>query len=143
MARIGELAEANAGRYLQRLEASNPGAHFLSRHGAATSLDDQAFRAMSGLRPDDGVLGPIVNSSRFMTNVNQMHSIDRAISLHRLEIDKPVATFEYAIGEGFEKMLRKINGQQVVVPFGPHYFQSNSAQVYFRNGLPYTAFPTR
>src|SRR5690606_31413073 len=54
-ARIAYLAEANAGRYLERIESlvPNGNGHFFSRHGAGTSLLDQELRAIFGAKPDE------------------------------------------------------------------------------------------
>ena len=52
LARIDDLAEANAGRRLSEMEAGNPGAHFYSRHGADTSIIQQQRRATTGYTPD-------------------------------------------------------------------------------------------
>ena len=73
---MGRL-EANAAGRLAQMESANPGAHFLSRHGAATTIEQQFIRATTGVTPD-GVAGRIVNSSRFLSNRAQLAAAERA-----------------------------------------------------------------
>ena len=126
---IAEKVEANAERWLNNLVSQNPGAHFLSRHGAGTSLIDQNVRSMLGRTPDGLWLKP-VDSSRFMSYVDQMHVMDRAMRAYRPGMTSFPVTMPSTIGEGFE-----IGGSP--------YFTTNQAIVRFgQNGLPYTAYPT-
>ncbi|MDP9070332.1 MAG: hypothetical protein M3N68_03420, partial [Actinomycetota bacterium] len=81
-ARIAHLAEASAQRYLSRLEQSVPGAHFLARHGAQTTLEQQFRRATTGMTPD-GVQHIPRNASRFLTHRDQLEVIQRAQDIHR------------------------------------------------------------
>ncbi len=66
----GRVAPNSAGAQLAEMEASS-GGHFLSRHGAQTSLSSQYMRAVSGLTPEGVVLGE-VNASRFLSNDLQL-----------------------------------------------------------------------
>ncbi|WP_241495551.1 RHS repeat-associated core domain-containing protein, partial [Pseudomonas sp. FH1] len=53
-ARIDELAESNIHRRLSELETSIPGAHFLEKHGAQTSLESQLERVATAKNPTTG-----------------------------------------------------------------------------------------
>ncbi len=144
-ARIKVLKESNAYRWLKRLELENKGAHFLSGHGAGTNLVDHEIRAMYGIRTYDLRWVRPENSSRFFSNVDQMHAIDRGMKLYKITGDnRQKVTFEYAIGEGAQKYFIKANGRFHTPPWShPIHFQSNKVQIYFKNDLPYTAFPLK
>ena len=45
-ARLQQLAEKNAYRRLQEMQSSIPGAHFLEKHGAQTTLQSQLDRVV-------------------------------------------------------------------------------------------------
>ncbi|WLE58848.1 hypothetical protein GIY62_17330 [Burkholderia plantarii] len=137
-ARIAELSEENAGRYLARfqteVQASVPNAHFFDRHGFTTTLEEQYIRVSTGLTPDNVRQGILVNSSRFLTAADQVAVIQRAESMHMLAgnavINLDVGT---VIGEGFVKL--KSNGS------GLDYLMSTSVRTVFRNGVVFTQFP--
>ena len=89
---------------------------------------DQHFRSMPGLTPD-GVWGNPVTSSRFLSHVDEMHVMDRAISLYRPGMKSVTVTMHSPVGEGFRAG-------------GSPYFRSSQAVVRFGlNGRPYTAYP--
>jgi len=125
---LGDLIEANAQRRLATMEAATPKAHFLSRHGAQTTLDQQYTRAQRGLTPD-GYAGEPVNSTRFLSHQAQLNAIQRAQTIaiqtgqKRVDVD-----MGYTIGEGFDD---KSLG----------YWRTTNARVVFKNGMPYTAYP--
>ena len=108
-ARIAELSEANAARYLDRLQAearaANPNTHFFDRHGFNTTLEQQYTRASTGLTPDNVQQNFLVDSSRFLTARDQVAAIDRAQSIHLLT-GQPVVNVNMGsiIGEGFTKL---------------------------------------
>jgi hypothetical protein len=58
LARIAELGEANAYRWLERSEAAGSNSHYLSRHGAQTTIEQQFERATTGRTPDGAIYGP-------------------------------------------------------------------------------------
>lgn len=135
-----ELAEANAYRRLEELQDSINGAHFLEKHGAQTTLASQLERAQFGKNPTTGVIETYPNgkpkipssATRFLSNRDLLNAIDRAQNIYRLKGDVAFAerpiSFDYMIGEGYKKTSLT-------------YGQSYSAQVWFRNGQVYTAFP--
>jgi len=138
--RLEELAEANAYRRLQELESSIPGAHFLEKHGAQTTLQSQLERIQSGKNPTTDVIetygngNPKIPSSatRFLSNRDRLNAIDRAQNIYRttgdqLLAEKPII-FNYLIGEGYKKISLT-------------YGQSYSGQVWFRGGQMNTVFP--
>ena len=140
MGRLDELAEANAYRRLQELESSIPGAHFLEKHGAQTTLQSQLERVQFGKNPTTGVIEKYANgnpkipssATRFLSNRDQLNAIDRAQNIYRMKGDQLLAeqpiSFNYLIGEGYKKTSLA-------------YGQSYSVQVWFRNGQVNTAFP--
>ena len=71
------LLEAIAARALATAESATTGAHFLSRHGAQTTLEQQLIRATTGLTPD-GVTGSAMASSRFLSNKLQLEALNKA-----------------------------------------------------------------
>lgn len=140
LARIDELAEANAYRRLQEIESSVPSAHFLEKHGAQTTLQSQLERAQFGRNPTTGVVETYPNgkpkipssATRFLSNRDQLNAIDRAQNIYRVTGDMALAErpikFDYLIGEGYRKSTLT-------------YGNSYSAQVWFRKGQVNTAFP--
>ncbi|KRB87866.1 PAAR domain-containing protein [Noviherbaspirillum sp. Root189] len=138
--RLDELAEGNAYRRLQEIESSTPGAHFLEKHGAKTTLQSQRERAQSGANPTTGIVETYANgkpkipssATRFLSNRDQLNAIDRAQNIYRFTGDPTLAerpiNFNYLIGEGYKKTSLT-------------YGQSYSAQVWFRQGNVNTAFP--
>lgn len=138
--RMDKLAEANAYRRLKEIEASIPGAHFLEKHGAQTTLQSQLERVQFGNNPTTGVVETYPNgmpripssATRFLSNRDQFNAIERAQNIYRLtgrvRLAEQPMTFDYLIGEGYNKTALT-------------YGQSYSAQVWFKNGQVNTAFP--
>lgn len=138
--RMEFLAEANAARRLQELESSIPGAHFVEKHGAQTTLQAQLERAQFGRNPTTGIIetypngNPKIPSSatRFFGNRDQLNAINRAQNIFEITGDVTLAErpikFDYLVGEGYKKTSLL-------------YGQSYSAQVWFKNSKPITAFP--
>ncbi|WP_202803263.1 hypothetical protein, partial [Paenibacillus sp. OSY-SE] len=85
-ARLQQLAEENAYRRLQDLENSIPGAHFLERHGAQTTLQSQYDRATQGINPTTGVIDtdrrgrPRIPAAatKFLSHRDQLNMIQRS-----------------------------------------------------------------
>jgi RHS repeat-associated protein len=71
------LEEALAYRALKAEEELVNGAHFLSRHGAGTTMESQFTRATTGLTPDLVQKGA-VNSSKFLSNKIQLEVLEKA-----------------------------------------------------------------
>lgn len=106
------LAEANAARRLQELEASIPGAHFVEKHGAQTTLQAQLERAQFGRNPTTGIVetypngNPKIPSSatRFFSNGDQLNAIHRAQNTFDITGDVTLAErpiqFDYLMGRG-------------------------------------------
>jgi hypothetical protein len=140
MGRLDELAEANAYRHLQDIESSIPGAHFLEKHGAQTTLQSQLERVQFGKNPTTGIVETYANgkpkipssATRFLSNRDQLNAIDRAQNIYRMTGDKLLTEqpirFNSLIGEGYKKISLT-------------YGQSYSGQVWFRSGQVNTAFP--
>ncbi|OPA90109.1 rhs family protein, partial [Pseudomonas fluorescens] len=142
-ARINELGEANAHRRLTELEASIPGAHFLEKHGAQTTLESQLERVRTARNPTTGEIEtfdrgrrrgeprPPSAATHFLSHRDQLNAIDRAILIFKLngraEIPDPMDMGKI-IGEGYKR-----NGLE--------YGKQKKAIVYLnRDGKPITAF---
>ena len=138
--RLSNLAEANAHRRLQELEASIPGAHFLEKHGAQTTPQAQLARATTGANPTTGVVETNAKgkpklpsaATRFLSHRDQLNTIQRAQSIYKVTGSKVLAEepikFDALIGEGYQKSSLS-------------YAKSHSSQVFFVNGQVVTAFP--
>jgi filamentous hemagglutinin len=120
--------ETNAASRLARLEATSPKAHFFSRHGAATTIEQQYVRATTGLTPDGVMLRP-VDSSRFLTHRAQLAAVERAQARFALTGERSFS-FEMSeiIGEGF------IRG-------GGSWVQTTNVHAVFKNGRLHTLYP--
>jgi RHS repeat-associated protein len=113
---------------LAALESGTQGAHFLSRHGAQTTLAQQLTRATSGLTPD-GVVGKAVASSRFLTNELQLEAYEAALKQYKAGDGSVTVDLGKVIGEGFKKK-------------GSSVQQTSKATAYFNNnGEIVTIFP--
>ncbi|NLL06821.1 MAG: hypothetical protein GYA02_02925 [Clostridiaceae bacterium] len=140
-ARLQQLAEENAYRRLQEMENSIPGAHFLEKHGAQTTLQSQLDRVQFGINPTTKVVETWPNGNikypssgtRFLNYRDQLNAIQRAQQILKNTGNKTMAesliNFNYIIGSGYKR-----NPLQ--------YGESYSAQVWFNNSnQPITAFP--
>jgi RHS repeat-associated protein len=94
-------AEALALQQLTAIQAAVPRSHFLDRHGAITTLAQQFVRAVTGFTPD-GKIGNPTNSTRFLSNVDQLDALNMA-NATRQQTGKNVFSFDMnrPIGEGF------------------------------------------
>ncbi|MCF5016078.1 RHS repeat domain-containing protein, partial [Pseudomonas lactis] len=117
-ARIDELAESNAHRRLSELEASIPGAHFLEKHGAQTSLESQLERVVTARNPTTGEIEtfgrgrragqprPPSAATHFLSHRDQLNAIDRAILIFKLNgraaVPAPMDMGK-VIGEGYKR----------------------------------------
>jgi RHS repeat-associated protein len=119
--------EANAAGRLSQLENAN-GAHFLSRHGAGTTIEQQYIRATTGLTPD-GFAGRLVDSSRFLSNRAQLAAVQRAEAIFAQTGQRSV-TFQMSeiVGEGFTRG-------------GGSWVQTTNVQGFFTNGKLNTLYP--
>ena len=104
---VGNLAitsakEAVAARSLFLEEQKISGAHFFSRHGAQTSLQQQLTRSISGLTPD-GVAKGAVNSTRFLTNEIQLEAYNLAKNAYRPGMRSTTIQMGKVAGEGYYK----------------------------------------
>ena len=126
--RLGVVLEANAGRRLAEMEAANPGSHFLSRHGAGTTLQQQYVRATTGLTPD-GLPGMPRDSSRFFSNQLELQAATRAQTIFQ-QTGRNSFTFNMGVpvGNGYLK-----GGGPVV--------QTTRVTAAFRNGQLWTIYP--
>ncbi len=142
-ARIDELAESNAYRRLSELEASVPGAHFLEKHGAQTSLKSQLERLQTAKNPTTGVIEYFTSGRRagepkyppaathFLSHRDQLNAIYRAQLIFRknglAQSLKPMHMGKI-VGEGY-------SGNQM------EYSQQSRARVILdRDGKPKTAY---
>uniref|UniRef100_UPI0004CF3D9B RHS repeat domain-containing protein n=1 Tax=Pseudomonas tolaasii TaxID=29442 RepID=UPI0004CF3D9B len=116
--RINELGEANAHRRLTELEASIPGAHFLEKHGAQTSLESQLERVQTAKNPttreiERYITGPHAGEPRtpsaathFLSHRDQLNAIYRAQLIFKqinLSASKRPMNMGKTIGEGYKK----------------------------------------
>lgn len=141
--RIDELAEANAHRRLTELEASIPGAHFVEKHGAQTSLESQLERVETGRNPTTGEIEtfdrgrragrpkPPSAATHFFSHRDQFNAIERAVLIFKLngraEASKPI-NMGKIIGEGYKRD-------------GLEYGKQTNAVIYFNSdGKPITAY---
>ncbi|WP_010568062.1 RHS repeat domain-containing protein, partial [Pseudomonas extremaustralis] len=141
-ARIDKLAEANAYRRLDELEKATPGAHFLEKHGAQTTLESQLERVKTAKNPTTGAVevytsGPKKGklkyppaATHYLSHKDQLNSIyraqlifrqnDRFASLKPMDMGK-------IIGEGYSR-----DGK---------YSQQRKARVILnKDGKPKTAY---
>jgi hypothetical protein len=97
-------AEQSALRILQEAEANAaPGAHFLSRHGAQTTLEQQFVRARTGVTPE-GLAGNPVDSGRFLSHQAELAAYNRALELYKASPQSQIVfEMDSVIGEGFTK----------------------------------------
>jgi filamentous hemagglutinin len=113
---------------LSRLENATENAHFLSRHGPLTTLDQQLERAVTGRTPD-GMNLRAVDSARWLRHEDMLDGVNLAHAKH-VRTGDPVVTvdFDRIIGEGYMKS-------------GDVYATTNQAVFVFRDGKPYTFYP--
>ncbi|MBT2373484.1 RHS repeat-associated core domain-containing protein, partial [Pseudomonas fluorescens] len=142
-ARIDELAEANAYRRLDELERSTPGAHFLEKHGAQTSLESQLERVVSARNPTTqevetfdrgrraGQPRPPSAATHFLSHRDQLNAIYRAqliFKLTNLSMSGKPIDMRKIIGEGYKRE-------------GFEYGKQTKARVILdENGKPITAY---
>jgi YD repeat-containing protein len=126
--RIGESGDSLAFRQLSAMQASVSGAHFLSRHGAGTTLEQQYVRATTGLTPDNHPGDPFP-SSRFYSNEIQLQAARQAEDIYR-QTGNPRPRFDmgFPAGEGYMR-----GGGPVVT--------TSVVQAVFRHGGLYTLYP--
>lgn len=87
--------ETNASQQLAKMEGGTSGAHYYSRHGAGTTLDQQYTRATTGLTPD-GFAGKPVDASRFLSNQAQLNAAQRAQTIYK---QTGQTSFSFNMGE--------------------------------------------
>ena len=130
-ARINELAEANAQRILQEMQAQDPRSHFLDRHGAQTTLQQQQIRAQTGINPEGGQGRIPPAATRFLSHRDQLNAIQRAQTINRNSGGGRGAvntSFDSIIGDGYTRQ--------------GNYITTNQARVVFNDqGQVITAFP--
>ncbi|OPA88365.1 type IV secretion protein Rhs, partial [Pseudomonas fluorescens] len=141
--RIDELAEANAYRRLDELEKATPGAHFLEKHGAQTTLESQLERVETAKNPTTGIVEIYLSgirmgetkyppaATRYLSHRDQLNSIYRAQLIFRRNGHaaslKPMDMGKI-IGEGYSRD-------------GLNYSQQRKARVILdKNGKPKTAY---
>ncbi|WP_338567515.1 RHS repeat-associated core domain-containing protein [Pseudomonas canadensis] len=142
-ARIDELAESNIHRRLSELETSIPGAHFLEKHGAQTSLESQLERITTARNPTTGEIEtfdrgrragtprPPSAATHFLSHRDQFNAIERAILIFKLngraQTSGPMDMGK-VIGEGYKRD-------------GFEYGKQTKAIVHLdRDGKPITAY---
>ena len=122
--------EIAAARRLRALQQGGPqNAHFFSRHGAGTTIEQQYNRAVLGRLPDGGWRRP-VDASRFLTHKQQLAAYEQAVVIHR-QTGRTSVTFDAGgiVGEGFTKG-------------GDDYVLTSNVQAFFdSNGDMITMFP--
>ncbi|WP_106805679.1 RHS repeat-associated core domain-containing protein [Pseudomonas sp. S5D5] len=117
-ARIDELAESNIHRRLSELETSIPGAHFLEKHGAQTTLESQLERVTTARNPTTGEIEtfdrgrragtprPPSAATHFLSHRDQFNAIERAVLIFKLNgragTSRPMDIGKI-IGEGYKR----------------------------------------
>jgi RHS repeat-associated protein len=96
----GITAEAK----LAAIESGTEGAHFLSRHGAQTTLKQQLVRATTGLTPD-GIQKFAVPSTRFWSHDIELEALEKATASYKPGMEKTGYIFDLgkSAGEGYYK----------------------------------------
>ncbi|WP_207546543.1 RHS repeat-associated core domain-containing protein, partial [Methylobacterium indicum] len=128
---LAGCSETDAEKSLQEMQRKQGiRSHFFDRHGAHTTLQDQQLRATTGYTPD-GKQGRPVDSSRFLTHVDQLEAAQHAIDLRsRFNANQIEFDMGRPIGEGYLK-----GGQQYIGG-------TQSVRAYFdANGNLTTLFP--
>ncbi len=83
------------------LQEQESGGHFLSRHGAQTSLSSQYKRAISGLTPD-GELLEETDASRFLSHRKELDAVNAAKARYAKTGEKAFTMeMKQNIGEGY------------------------------------------
>ena len=116
--RMGELAEANAYRRLDELERATPGAHFLEKHGAQTTLASQLERVMTARNPTTGIVEayptgrragqprPPSAATHFLSHRDQLNAIYRAqlvLKRTNMATSREPIDMGRIIGEGYKR----------------------------------------
>ncbi len=125
----GRFSPTPAGQQLADLEVST-GGHFLSRHGAQTSLSSQYNRAISGMTPE-GILLKEVDASRFLSDKIQLEAVN-------------MAKAEFAISgrSNFVLDMKKIVGEGYLKGGGRgSYRTATQVQASFKDGQLQTIYP--
>jgi hypothetical protein len=113
-------AEDTAEAILKQYEASaGANAHFLSRHGAQTTVQQQLQRAQTGITPD-GFHGRSTDATRFISHQDQLEAYNIAMQMP-VKSNTPF-TMNRVIGEGF---LKGGTGQLQTTNVVQPYFDSN------------------
>lgn len=89
---------------LAAIESGTQGAHFLSRHGAQTTLKEQYVRATTGLTPDGAQKGAVA-SSRFLSHDLQLEAFEKAATTYTSAMAGKGQVIEMGkiVGEGYLK----------------------------------------
>jgi RHS repeat-associated protein len=125
----GQSSESYAATQLQRLEANSENAHFLSRHGPQTTLEQQYVRATTGVTPDGMVQNFLPDASRFLSNQDQLDAAMIAIRQFNKTGESVIDfTMGKVVGEGYTSG-------------GANYVVTRNIRAVFRNGKLYTLFP--
>lgn len=126
------IAHQTAEYVLQQLEIqAGRNAHFFSRHGAQTTLDQQFIRSTTGMTPDGVQQRFLVDSTRFLTHEAQLASYDMAIAQYQIHGRRVFNfTMNEIVGEGY-------------FANGATYGTSDVVRVIIdsRTGAPNTMFP--
>ncbi len=115
-----------------KAKSVNPNTHFNERHGPGTTLEQQETRAATGVGPDGSISNTPPDSSRFLSERDMGHSMQRADSIRQLNgniDDAYTFHMDRVIGEGYLKapLLEWIRTENVTAVY--------------RSGHPYTMYP--
>ncbi|WP_082572257.1 RHS repeat-associated core domain-containing protein [Variovorax sp. Root434] len=100
----GNRANRRAGNILQDMDARS-GGHTYARHGAHTTMPEQEHRAITGIPPDNPCpkRPRPTDSTRFLSNVDQLDSIQRAKQkMDATGRDAVTVDMGRVIGEGYK-----------------------------------------
>lgn len=129
MTLYSQFAKGSAGAQLAEMEASS-GGHFLSRHGAQTSLSSQYQRAISGMTPE-GVVLKEVDASRFLSHEFQLEAAKMAQSRNMITGE---SAFNFSMGKTIGEGYLKGGG-------AGSYMTTQTVRAIFKDGKLQTLFP--
>jgi hypothetical protein len=141
--RIDELAEKVAYKELKKIQDAHRESHFLSKHGAQTTLGSQLERVKTGKNPSTGEIEvykkgrkkgePVLPTAatRFISHRDQLNAIQRAQLIFRrsgLRDSREPIDLGRKIGEGYKRE-------------GLEYGEQTKAIVILNeNGIPITSY---
>jgi hypothetical protein len=142
---VRQRAEEIALRYLTNLQNSIPEAHFVSRHGAQTTIEQQFDRATTGLTPD-GAHQTIRSASRFFSHQLQLSAVNDALSIMNGNSGTNTLSYSYnAANRTLTMQMNLLVGEgftAITSPEGLGLVQTTNVKVFFnQHGQIKSIFP--